>query len=377
MSGAAPFTQLHACGSARAGRFVVRGHEVPTPAFMPVGTYGSVKGVHPRELREVGTTMVLANACHLHDRPGSEVVAELGGVQRLFGWDGPVLTDSGGFQVFSMLDVARIDEDGVSFRSPVDGRQLRLEPETVVDIQRRLNSDVAMVLDHCPALPADRELLRRAVERTTLWARRARRHHAASAPDGQALFGIVQGGLDDELRARSARQHVELDFDGYALGGLSVGEGSAALQSAAARYAPLLPRDRVRYLMGVGRPQDLLAAVAAGFDVFDCVMPTRNGRHGTLFTTRGLMHLRNRRFRGSRGPIEEGCDCSTCASWDTGALAHLIRAGEPLGRSLCSIHNLRFLHRLMEQARQAIAEQAFDALLARWQVASPAAQGGA
>jgi queuine tRNA-ribosyltransferase len=287
------------------------------------------------------------------------------------GWHGPVLTDSGGFQVFSMLDIGRLDEDGVSFRSPIDGRELRLSPEIVVEVQLQLDSDVAMALDQCPALPADGRTLRAAVDRTSRWARRARAHHDEHSARGQALFGIVQGGLDDDLRRRSADDLVAIGFDGYALGGLSVGEGSEALAAAAWRYAPLIPDEGVRYLMGVGRPQDVLGAVAAGFDLFDCVMPTRNGRHGTLFTRHGLIHLRNRRFRGARGPIDDDCDCSTCRDWELGVLAHLIRAGEPLGRTLCSLHNLRFVHRLLEQARVAITEDRLPALLAEWDVRVP------
>jgi queuine tRNA-ribosyltransferase len=358
-------------GRARAGTLRLRDHTVATPAFMPVGTYGSVKGVHPDDLRAVGSSILLANACHLHDRPGEGVVSELGGVRRLMGWSGPVLTDSGGYQVFSMLDVAKLDEDGVSFRSPIDGRALRLTPESVVDVQLALDSDVAMVLDHCPPLPATAKALEQAVSRTTRWARRARAHHAAADSRGQAQFGIVQGGLDDALRARSAEELVGVGFDGYAMGGLSVGEGSEALQAAAGRYAPLLPEHEVRYLMGVGRPQDVLAAIAAGFDLFDCVLPSRNGRHGTVFREHGVVHLRNSRFRGALGPLDESCDCRTCAEWDIGTLAHLVRAGEPLGRSLCTIHNLRFVHRLVERAREAILADALPSLLSEWGVPDP------
>ena len=280
----------------------------------------------------------------------------LGGLHRFMQWDDLILTDSGGFQIFSLLDIAAIDDEGVSFASPVDGSRRRLGPREVVDIQLALDSDIAMVLDHCPPLPTDRALLETAVRRTTRWAQAARDHHETASRKGQALFAIVQGGLDDDLRRRSAQELRDLDFDGYALGGLSVGEGSAAMQSAAARYAPLLPEERLRYLMGVGRPADVLAAIAAGIDVFDCVLPTRNGRHGTVFVGTGRVHLRNQRFRAARGPIEEGCDCTTCRDWDVGVLRHLIMVGEPLGRSLCTLHNLRHLIRLVEQARAAIAE---------------------
>jgi queuine tRNA-ribosyltransferase len=307
---------------------------------------------------------VVANACHLHDRPGADVVEALGGLHRFMAWDGLILTDSGGFQVFSMLDIARIDETGVCFRSPVDGRPLQLGPATAVDVQLQLDSDIAMVFDHCPPLPAPPELLALSVDRTTRWARAARRRHAERSTHGQAQFGIVQGGLDDALRARSAEALVELQFDGYAIGGLSVGEDSADLQSALWRYAPLLPADRVRYVMGIGRPQDVLVAVAAGFDMFDSVFPTRNGRHGTVFTARGALNLRNTRYRREAGPIDADCDCPACARWSIGALRHLLTAADPLARTLCALHNLRFMHRLLDGARRAILEQRFDAYLA-------------
>lgn len=360
--------QYHAevqCGRARAGRLTVRGRALDTPAFLPVGTYGSVKGMAPDELAALGAGMLLANACHLHDRPGEHTVAELGGLHRFMGWDGALLTDSGGFQVFSMLDIAELDDEGVSFKSPLDGRALRLGPVEAADIQLALDSDIAMVFDHCPPLPAPRALLELSVRRTTNWARRAQEHHARHNPRGQAQFAIVQGGLDDELRARSAAELVELDFPGYAVGGLSVGESREELAAAMQRYAPLLPEAKLRYVMGIGGPRDLLAAIAAGFDVFDCVLPSRNGRHGTLFVRGGNIHLKNRRFLTDRAPIEECCDCPACAGgWSRGVLRHLIKAGEPLGRRLCTAHNLRFLHRLVGRARAAIVEQRFDAFLA-------------
>ncbi len=342
----------------------VRGRSMQTPAFLPVGTYGSVKGVPPDRLAATGSQMILANACHLHDRPGEDVVAALGGLHRFMQWDGPILTDSGGFQVFSMLDVAKLDDQGVSFRSPIDGRTLRLGPIEAADIQLALDSDIAMVFDHCPPLPASRDLLETAVRRTTEWATRALKHHRATSQKGQALFAIVQGGLDDGLRELSAQQLTALDFDGFAVGGLSVGESPQDLRAATRKYAQLLPASRVRYLMGVGRPGDVLTAIGAGFDVFDCVMPTRNGRHGTLFTSSGTIHLRNKRFEKATGPADPECDCEACTDWSLGVLRHLVKAAEPVGRMLCSVHNLRFLHRLVEQAREAIAEDRYDAFLA-------------
>ena len=356
MSGAADFSVQARVGAARAGTLCVRGKACLTPAFLPVGTYGAVKGVPPDLLHQLGARLVLANACHLHDRPGADVVARLGGLHRFMGWDGLILTDSGGFQVFSLLACSRLDEQGVTFRSPVDGRELRLGPREAVDVQLALDADVAMAFDHCPPLPVDHALLEQAVERTTRWAKTARERHRQRSDRGQALFGIVQGGLDDALRERSARQLVELGFDGYALGGLSVGEPNAELRAALPRYAPLLPDGRLRYLMGVGRPADVLCAIAAGFDVFDCVLPTRNARHGMLFTRRGPLQLKNARWRDEPGPIEAGCDCPACSTFPLGALRHLFLSGEPLAIQLASAHNLRFLHRLVEAARQAILQ---------------------
>jgi queuine tRNA-ribosyltransferase len=360
---AAPFVEEARSGRARAGTLTVRGRPLPTPAFMPVGTYGSVKGISPDQLADVGSRIVVANACHLHDRPGEDVVETLGGLHRFMNWDGVILTDSGGFQVFSMLDIASIDEAGVRFRSPVDGRPLQLGPREAVDIQLRLDSDIAMAFDHCPPLPASTELLERSVDRTSRWARTAREHHAAHSDRGQALFGIVQGGLDDGLRERSAAALVPLGFDGYAVGGLSVGEASEDLHGALHRYAPLLPGDRVRYVMGIGRPEDVLVAIAAGFDVFDSVFPTRNGRHGTVFTPGRTLNLRNTRLRREAGPIDAECDCPACARWSVGALRHLLTAADPLARTLCALHNLRFMHRLVEAAREAIVEGRFEAFL--------------
>jgi queuine tRNA-ribosyltransferase len=354
VSGAAEFRLAATAGTARAGTLRVRGKDCPTPAFLPVGTYGAVKGVPPELLTRLGTRLLLANACHLHDRPGADVVARVGGLHRFMGWDGLILTDSGGFQVFSLLATSRLDEEGVTFRSPVDGRELRLGPHEAVDIQLALDSDIAMAFDHCPPLPSDAALLSQAVERTTRWAAAARARHAQRSERGQALFGIVQGGLDDALRARSAQQLVELGFDGYAIGGLSVGESGAELRAALPRFAPLLPPDRLRYLMGVGRPGDVLCAIAAGFDVFDCVLPTRNARHGMLFTRTGPLQLKNARWREESGPIEAGCDCPACSAWPLAALRHLFLVGDPLAILLASAHNLRFLHRLVDAARAAI-----------------------
>ena len=361
MSGAARWTCAARCGAARAGTLTVRGRSLPTPAFMPVGTYGAVKGLMPDVLAQVGTRLLVANACHLHDRPGADVVAALGGLHRFMGWDGLLLTDSGGFQVFSMLQIARLDDEGVTFRSPIDGRSLRLGPIEAVQVQLQLDADIAMSFDHCPPLPAPPELLELSVARTTRWSALARARHAERNGAGQALFGIVQGGLDDALRERSAREIIALGFDGYAVGGLSVGEETHELRGALARYAPLLPEGQARYVMGVGAPGDVRAAIAAGFDLFDSVLPTRNGRHGTVFTANGALNLRGTRHRLQAGPLEPGCDCPACTRWDVGALRHLFVSHDPLAGALFAAHNLRHLHRLVEQARREILAGEFAA----------------
>jgi queuine tRNA-ribosyltransferase len=283
------------------------------------------------------------------------------------GWDGPLLTDSGGYQVFSLQQLVQVDADGATLRSVVDGSAVRMTPESAIAIQAALGADIAMAFDHCPSDPTDRAQVEAACERTHRWLERCVRRHVELGGEerGQALFGIVQGGLDDALRERSAQALRELEFDGYAVGGLSVGEESAALQAALGRYAPLLPGDQVRYVMGIGRPLDLLVAIAAGFDLFDSVYPTRNGRHGTVFTPQGTRNLRNADLRREAGPIDRDCDCPACRGWSVGALRHLLTAADPLARMLCAVHNVRFVHRLVGEARRAIVEGRFEAFLAR------------
>jgi queuine tRNA-ribosyltransferase len=337
---------------ARAGVLHTAHGAVETPAFMPVGTQATVKGLLPDVLRQIGTRMVLANTYHLALRPGESVVAALGGLHRFMGWDGPILTDSGGFQVFSLAARRKLTEHGVAFRSHIDGRLLELTPERAIAIQEALGADVAMCLDQCPALPATRAELAEATERTIRWAGRCRDAHRR--PD-QALFGIVQGGSDPELRGHCAEALVALDFPGYAIGGVSVGEGPDEIRRALEITAPLLPADRPRYLMGVGRPQDLIRAIGLGIDLFDCVLPTRNGRNATCLTDQGPVKLRNARHRLDPSPIEEGCDCPACARFSRAYLRHLFLAGEMLGPILASAHNVAYLHRLVGRARAAIA----------------------
>lgn len=341
---------------ARLGRLDTPHGSLETPAFMPVGTQATVKGVTPDQLRAVGSRMILANTYHLALRPGEGVVAALGGLHSFMAWDGPILTDSGGFQVFSLADRNCVSDQGVIFRSHIDGRLLELTPQRAIAIQEALGSDVAMCLDHCPRLPAGRDEVADAVRRTVLWAQQCQ---AARSRADQALFGIVQGGPFADLRAGCAHELCSLDFDGYAIGGVSVGEERELLRQALEVTTHLLPADRPRYLMGVGRPQDILDAVATGVDLFDCVLPTRNGRNATCFTSEGYVKLRNAAHRCDRRPVEENCECLACRKFSRGYLRHLFLAKEMLGPVLASIHNLTFLHRFMSRIRAAIAEGRF------------------
>ena len=336
--------------------------------FMPVGTQATVKGLTPEQLRSVDTQILLGNTYHLTLRPGDELIAEIGGLHRFMGWDGPILTDSGGFQVFSLAEVRKITDAGASFKSHIDGRPLDLTPEKAVAIQENLGSDIAMVLDECPPGDASPEVLRNAVRRTILWAERSRDAHRRA---DQALFAIVQGGTDLDLRRECAEALVAMDFPGYALGGFSVGEGPEKMQIALEPCAGCLPEQKPRYLMGVGRPEDLLAGVAAGIDLFDCVMPTRNGRNALAFTADGPIRLRNACHRRDSAPVESDCPCYGCRNFSRAYFHHLFHADEMLGPTLLSLHNISFYLRLMEGARRAIAERRFaafrQACLARWE----------
>ncbi len=324
---------------------------------MPVGTKASVKSVDPDELRALGAEIVLANSYHLHFRPGEEPVEELGGLHGFMGWPGPILTDSGGFQVFSLRDtLLAVDEEGVTFRSVYDGDAVRFTPEIVAEIQRRLGSDIAMCLDVCPPAGAARGELERAVELTSLWARRQRN---APRADGQLLFGIVQGGTDEELRRRSAEELGALELDGYALGGLSVGEERSAMLEATGFSAPLLPAEKARYFMGIGDPEGVLEVIERGIDMFDCVLPTRTARTGSALTWAGRINLRNARFARDRRPLEEDCDCPACRRFSRAYLRHLVNQQELLGLRLLSLHNLRFLIALVAGAREAIVRGEF------------------
>ncbi len=344
-------------GEARAGVLRTAHGDVPTPVFMPVGTKATVKGIHPDRLRELGAAIVLANTYHLGFRPGIDVVDEVGGLHRFMGWDGPILTDSGGFQVFSLRHtIVGADDDGVTFRSVYDGHRERLTPEGAAEIQRRLGSDVAMCLDVCPPADVGREELALAVERTTAWATRQALVRRAPA---QLLFGVAQGGIDPELRRRSVEEIASVGFDGHALGGLSIGEDRGAMIETVEWAAPLLPRTRARYFMGIGDPLGILDVVERGIDMFDSVLPTRLGRTGTALTSEGRLNMRNARFARDERPLDEGCPCPACARFSRAYLRHLVTQRELLGLVLLSEHNVRFLVDLTAGARTAIERHEF------------------
>jgi queuine tRNA-ribosyltransferase len=341
---------------ARLGRLVTPHGVIETPAFMPVGTQGTVKAVLPRDLREMGCQILLGNTYHLYLRPGHELVRKLGGLHRFMGWDGPILTDSGGYQVFSLGAMRKVSEEGARFQSHLDGSLHLLTPEKAIEIQAALGSDIAMVLDECTPHDAGRKYVRDATERTVRWAERCQR---ARGRADQMMFGIIQGGIFEDLRRWCAEQMTPMPFDGFAVGGLGVGEGEALLRSTSAFTAALLPEERPRYLMGVGRPEDILSAVRAGFDMFDCVIPTRNGRNGTLFTSSGKLSIKRAEFADDSRPLDEDCRCYTCGNFSRAYLRHLFMAGEILASQLNSLHNLYFYHRLMERCRDALrAERA-------------------
>ncbi len=345
---------------ARAGRLRTARGEVETPIFMPVGTLGTVKAVTPEELMTSGARIILGNTYHLYLRPGCDVIRRFDGLHRFMNWDGPILTDSGGFQVFSLAKLFKITEEGTRFQSHLDGSSHLLSPERSVEIQRCLGSDIIMCFDQCIAHPADEPAAMEALERTTRWAERCRTYWQENDPGRGALFGIVQGGMYPELRSRSAAQLVEIGFDGYALGGLSVGEPKEVMMAVADASLPLLPDAAPRYVMGVGTPEDLVELVAMGADMFDCVMPTRNARNGQLFTDAGTLNIGNARFREETEPVSPGCGCYTCRNYSRAYLRHLYTSRELLAYRLNTIHNLHYYLRLMERMRSAVRADAFD-----------------
>jgi queuine tRNA-ribosyltransferase len=351
------FTLIKEDGHARLGRVTTPHGSFDTPAFMPVGTRASVKALTPEELVDMGAGIILANTYHLFLRPGHDVIRELGGLHRFMNWKGPILTDSGGFQVFSLGKFRKIEEGGVSFASHLDGTRIRLTPESVMDIQSALGSDIIMPLDECTPYPAERSYVEESMHLTHRWAARSME---AKQNDAQSLFGIVQGGMHADLRRQSAETLVEMGFDGYSIGGLSVGEEKPMMEEMVAVTTACLPADKPRYLMGVGTPEDLVYGVEHGVDMFDCVMPTRNARNGTLFTSRGKLGIKNARYERDPSPIDESCECYTCANYSRAYLRHLFMAGEILSSRLNTVHNVHYYLDLMRRMRDAIARGGFE-----------------
>ncbi|MGE5575869.1 MAG: tRNA guanosine(34) transglycosylase Tgt [Syntrophothermus sp.] len=347
---------------ARLGRLHTPHGDVETPVFMPVGTQATVKAMTPEELVSIGTQIILSNTYHLYLRPGHQLIAQAGGLHRFMHWDRPILTDSGGFQVFSLGDLRKITEEGVTFRSHLDGSEHSLGPERAVEIQEALGSDIIMAFDECIPYPSDHAYTESSTERTTRWARRCQ---AAQTRRDQALFGIVQGGFYRDLRERSARDLVEMDFPGYAIGGLSVGEPPETMYEVLEYTVPLLPEEKPRYLMGVGSPDYLLEGVARGIDMFDCVLPTRIARNGTVFTQKGRLIVRDAAYAADFGPLDPECDCYTCRNYTRAYIRHLFKANEILGLRLATLHNLHHLLAFMEEVRSALREGRFEEYYAK------------
>jgi len=359
------FELLATDGAARRGRLSTAHGVIETPVFMPVGTQATVKGLTPEDLQTAGARIVLGNTYHLFLRPGHELIRALGGLHDFMGWPGAILTDSGGFQVFSLAKLRKITDEGVEFRAPLDGARRLLTPELSIEIQRALGSDIAMVLDECLAYPATRQATEQSLALTLRWAERSRDAHG-KGDDGQALFGIVQGGGDDELRARAAAATVALGFDGYAIGGMAVGEPKPRMYALTELVARALPADRPRYLMGVGKPEDLVESVARGVDMFDCVLPTRNARNGQAFTSAGTVTIKQAQWTRDPAPLDADCHCYTCRRFSRAYLRHLYVAEELLAYRLLTLHNVHFYVGLMAAIREAIAARAFEAFRARF-----------
>ncbi len=355
------FSVLATAGQARRGRLQLAHGSIETPAFMPVGTYGAVKGMRPHQVEETGADVILGNTFHLWLRPGLDVIQAHGGLHRFISWNKPILTDSGGFQVFSLGDIRKISEEGVSFRSPVDGAKCFLTPEESMRIQGILNSDIVMAFDECTPHPATHLEAQSSMRLSMRWAQRSQEAHQGNP---NALFGIIQGGMYEDLREESIEKLVLLNFDGYAIGGLSVGEPKEDMHRIMSFVTPKMPKDKPRYLMGVGTPVDLVQAVLSGVDMFDCVLPTRNARNGWLYTSTGVVKLRNAKYRFDEGPLDENCSCYTCKNFSKSYLHHLQRIDEMLGAHLNTVHNLHFYQSLMKGLRSAIESDQIDAYVA-------------
>ena len=359
------FSKLEQHGNARRGRLELARGVIETPVFMPVGTIGAVKTVEPRDLEQIDTSILLGNTLHLMLRPGLEVIELHGGLHEFMGWNRPILTDSGGFQVFSLPKLRQIEDRGVTFRSPVDGAEVFMGPEESIHVQRVLNSDIAMIFDDCTPYPATYEEAKSSMERSVSWARRSKRAHDGAAGN---LFGIIQGGMHPDLREISLNSLTKIGFDGYAIGGLSVGEPKVEMNRILKYIAPAMPQNHPRYLMGVGTPQDIVYGVACGVDMFDCVLPTRNARNGWLYTSHGIVKIRNSKYRTDTAALDENCSCPCCERFTRSYLRHLHQINEPLCARLCTIHNLHFYLNLMDQIRKSIENQTFDRICTEYGV---------
>jgi len=357
------FNIIRTDSNARACLFETQRGQVKTPAFLPVGTLGTVKAMAPEELEDMGAEMILCNTYHLYLRPGHEVISSLGGIHRFMNWDRPILSDSGGFQVFSLSALRKIEENGVHFKSHLDGSMHFIGPREAMDIQSALGSDIAMVLDDCPPYPSSYEYAQESLKRTTRWALQCKQLKHQE----QALFGIIQGSLFQDLRKRSAEEIIDIGFDGYAAGGLSVGEPKEEMHEMIYVTAPLLPHDKPRYLMGIGDLKDVMLGVEAGFDMFDCVMPTRNARNGTLFTSKGKISIKREEFKADRGPLDPECGCYTCKKYSRGYLRHIFLSKEILSMRLNTIHNLYFYLHFFKDMRESIKEGTFHSFKKKWE----------
>ncbi len=357
------FEKLGQSGRARRGRLTLEHGVVETPVFMPVGTYGTVKGMLPRDIEEIQAQIILGNTFHLYLRPGLDVVKEHRGLHEFIKWDKPILTDSGGFQVFSLGAMRKIKEEGVTFRSPIDGSKVFLSPEVSMEIQKVLNSDIVMIFDECTPYPATHEEAQKSLQLSLRWAKRCKTHHHEVLDNKNALFGIIQGGMYEDLRDESLEGLLEIGFDGYAIGGLSVGEPKEEMIKVLDYLPNRMPHDKPRYLMGVGKPEDIVEGIRRGVDMFDCVMPTRNARNGHYFVTDGLVRIRNSKYRHDQNPLDPHCDCYTCKNFTRAYLFHLEKCGEMLGSMLGTIHNLRYYQRFTQDIRDALDNGTFEAFV--------------
>ena len=357
------FEKLAQSGRARRGRLTLEHGVVETPVFMPVGTYGTVKGMLPRDVEDIQAQIILGNTFHLYLRPGLDVIKAHGGLHEFMKWDKPILTDSGGFQVFSLGAMRKIKEEGVTFRSPIDGSKVFLSPEISMEIQQTLNSDIVMIFDECTPYPATHEEAQKSLQLSLRWAKRCKTHHHDELKNNNALFGIIQGGMYEDLRDESLNGLLEIGFDGYAIGGLSVGEPKEEMIKVLDYLPVKMPADKPRYLMGVGKPEDIVEGIRRGVDMFDCVMPTRNARNGHYFVTDGLVRIRNSKYRFDQQPLDPHCDCYSCKNFTRAYLFHLEKCGEMLGSMLGTIHNLRYYQRFTQDIRDALDNGTFDAFV--------------